>query len=212
MSGLSNEPTKLSLKDEVNPSLNPLLFSPEESAASKDSKIWNAFRNGSRDAFDYIFKHYASQLFAYGSQFTKDNELVLDCIQDLFVELWNRRQNISETTSIKFYLLRSLRRRIARTLQGIKRFETISEEFSYLEDKINFSAEHLIVLQEANRSKKASLRKAVQELTKRQREAIYLKFYQGLNNSAIASVMDLSESSVMTLVSQAIRALRLSIA
>lgn len=199
-------------KDEVSSTLNPLLFAPEESAASKDSKIWNAFRNGSRDAFDYIFKQYASRLFAYGSQFTKDNELVLDCIQDLFVELWNRRQNISETTSIKYYLLRSLRRRIARTLQGIKRFEAISEEAFYLEDKINFSAEHLIVLQEANRSRRASLRRAIQELTKRQREAIYLKFYQGLNNSAIASVMDLSESSVMTLVSQAIRALRLSIA
>ena len=191
--------------------MNPLLFSPEESTESKEVKIWNAFRNGSRDAFDFIFRQYASPLFAYGSQFTKDNELVLDCIQDLFVELWNRRQNISETTSIKFYLLRSLRRRIARTLQGIKRFETVSEELFYLEEKINFSAEHLIVIQESNRSKRANLKRAIQELTKRQREAIYLKFYQGLNNSAIASVMDLSESSVMTLVSQAIRALRTSI-
>ena len=193
---------------ESAPRPRPLFFTDNESPSEKDSKIWNAFRQGSREALDYIFKHHASNLFAYGSRFSKDQEIVLDCIQDLFVELWNRRQSLSETTSIKFYLLKSLRRRIARTLHGIKRLETISDEAQYLEDKMNFSAEHFLVSQETDQFRKASLKVAIEGLTKRQRESIYLKFFQGLDNESIASVMGLSEASVHTLVSQSIKALR----
>ena len=186
----------------------PLFFTNNDSPADKDSKIWNAFRQGNREALDYIFKEHASNLFAYGTRFTKDQELVLDCIQDLFVELWNRRQALNETKSIKFYLLKALRRRIARTVHGAKRLEAITDEVQYLEEKMNFSVEQLMVAQESDQARKAGLRRALEGLTKRQRESIYLKFFQGLNNEAIASVMNLSEASAATLVSQAIAALR----
>jgi RNA polymerase sigma factor (sigma-70 family) len=189
----------------------PLFFTDNDSSAEKDLKIWNAFRQGSREALDYIFKQHTSNLFAYGTRFTKDQELVLDCIQDLFVELWNRRQSLSETNAIKFYLLKALRRRIARTIHGAKRLEAITDDAQYLEEKMNFSVEHFLVLQEADQSRKASLKRAMEGLTKRQRESIYLKFFQGLNNEAIASVMSLSEASVSTLVSQAIKALRVAL-
>lgn len=196
---------------EPAPTPRPLFFTDSDSPSEKDSKIWNALRLGSREALDYIFKHHTSNLFAYGSRFSKDQELVLDCIQDLFVELWNRRQSLSETNSIKFYLLKSLRRRIARTLQGKKRLEAISDEAQYLDEKMNFSAEHFLVSQETDQLKKASLKRAIEGLTKRQRESIYLKFFQGLDNESIASVMGLSESSVHTLVSQSIKALRVAL-
>jgi RNA polymerase sigma factor (sigma-70 family) len=189
----------------------PLFFTNNDSAVAKDLKIWTAFRQGNREALDYIFKQHASNLFAYGIRFTKDQDLVLDCIQDLFVELWNRRQSISETNSIKFYLLKSLRRRIARTLHGAKRLEAITGDAQYLEEKMNFSTEHFLVLQEADQSRKASVKRAIEGLTKRQRESIYLKFFQGLDNEAIASVMNLSEGSLSTLISQSIKALRVAL-
>lgn len=190
----------------------PLFFKLSDSDADKDRKIWNAFRAGSRDALDFIFRQHASNLFVYGTRFTKDQELVLDCIQDLFVELWNRRQRLSETNSIKFYLLAALRRRVARSLNGVKRFEAISGDIIQMEEKINFSTEHLLVLQETEQFRKANLKRAIEALTKRQRECIYLKFFQGLDNEAISSVMGLTLGSVNTLVSQAIRSLRASVA
>lgn len=177
-----------------------------------DSSIWNAFRSGRREAFDYIFRREADSLLAYGAKFTTDQDLVLDCVQDLFVELWNRRHNLGETTSIRFYLLCALRRRIVKSIHGAQRFESVAEEATYLQDKVDFSAEHLWLLRESEQSKKAALRRAIDGLTKRQREAIYLKYFQGLGNEAIAGVMGLSDSSVNTLVSQAVRALRVALA
>ncbi|HEX5170043.1 MAG TPA: sigma-70 family RNA polymerase sigma factor [Cyclobacteriaceae bacterium] len=208
MEGQSDTLFGRSLESLLSP--EPILFTSKTGEADRDLKIWNAFRAGSREALDYIFKQHVSNLFAYGSKFTKDQDLVLDCIQDLFVELWNRRQSLSETNSIRFYLLRALRRRIARTIHGVKRFEAITEEAQYLEEKINFSAEHFLVVQETEQARIARLKRAIEELTKRQRESIYLKFFQGLDNKAVATVMGLSEASVSTLVSQAIRALRVA--
>jgi RNA polymerase sigma factor (sigma-70 family) len=182
------------------------------SEAEHDAVLWNALRSGSRHAFDSIFKLYAARLYSYGSKFTKDQNLVLDCIQDLFVELWNRRLNLSETDSIRFYLLKALRRRIARALNAARRFQGIEEDFRYLEEKVNFSAEHFLVIHESEQLRHARLSRSIEQLTKRQRESIYLKFFQGLNNQAIAAVMGLSENSVYTLVSQAVKALRSSLA
>jgi len=196
----------LNISEQGAPS-RALLFNNND-PIGKDSRIWNAFRAGSREAFDYIFKHEASPLLAYGSKFTNDHDLVLDCIQDLFVELWNRRSSLGETTSIRFYLLCALRRRIVKSIHGVQRFEAAAEEATHLQDQVNFSAEHLWLLQEAEQSKRASLRRAIDGLTRRQRESIYLKFFQGLSNEDVGKVMGLSESSVNTLVSQSVKALR----
>jgi RNA polymerase sigma factor (sigma-70 family) len=190
---------------------NALLFTNSD-PIGRDIRIWNAFRGGSREAFDFIFKQEAAPLLAYGTKFTSDQDMVLDSIQDLFVELWNRRHNLGATTSIRFYLLRSLRRRIVKSIHGAQRFEAVAEDMLRLQDRVNFSAEHLWLLQESEQSKKAALRRAIDGLTRRQRESIYLKFFQGLGNNDVAEVMGLSESSVSTLISQSVKALRQALA
>jgi len=185
-----------------------VFLKPGVSTSERDRLVWDAFRSGSREALDSIFRTHAPGLYAYGSKFTKDRDTVLDCIQDLFVELWNRRQSISSTSCIRYYLLKGLRRRITRSVHGAKRIEAVSQAAGYLDETIDFSAEHILVAQETEQGTKTRLKKAVESLTRRQRESIHLKFYHGLDNSSIAEVMGLTEASVHTLVSQAVRALR----
>ena len=186
----------------------PVFFRSSDSEADRDRAVWDAFRSGSREALDHIFRRHASGLYAYGSKFTKDRETVLDCIQDLFVELWNRRQNISSTDCIRYYLLKGLRRRITRAVHGAKRMEMVSQAAGHLDETVDFSAEHLLVTQETEQTTRAKLKRAVEGLTRRQRESIHLKFYHGLDITSVAAVMGLTEASVHTLVSQAVRALR----
>jgi RNA polymerase sigma factor (sigma-70 family) len=169
---------------------------PGSSTSEHDQLVWDAFRSGSREALDAIFRTHVSGLYAYGSKFSKDRETVLDCIQDLFVELWNRRQSISSTNCIRYYLLKGLRRRITRVLHGTKRIETASQMAGYLDESVDFSAEHILVAQETEQTTRLRLKRAVESLTRR------------LDNASIAEVMGLTEASVHTLISQAVRALR----
>src|ERR1051325_334426 len=78
--------------------------------------LWNEFRNGNADAFGQLIKIHYQDLFNYGTRFTKDEEMVKDCIQDLFLALWANRLTINETSFVKYYLLKSLRHSLSRMI------------------------------------------------------------------------------------------------
>ena len=79
-----------------------------------DIEIWKAFKAGDEDALCVIYDTYFRTLCFYGRKFSTDIELVKDCVQDVFTELILRREKLSDTDNIQFYLMRSVRRRIAR--------------------------------------------------------------------------------------------------
>lgn len=79
--------------------------------------LWNAFREGNREAFERIYALYAEELVSYAQRVTTNIQLIEDSVHDLFVELWQSRANLSGTDSIKFYLFRALRNKIHRIQQ-----------------------------------------------------------------------------------------------
>src|SRR3712207_1381315 len=85
-------------------------------ATYSDTELWQAFKKGDEEAFDYIFEKHVHILYNYGRKFTPVSEIIEDCVQDLFVEVWEKKKLISDTDSIKFYLFKSLRLRIIRRL------------------------------------------------------------------------------------------------
>jgi RNA polymerase sigma factor (sigma-70 family) len=184
------------------------LFKNAETQSETDRLIWIAFKQGNRSAFDHIFLKYSRLLYAYGVRFTKDKQLIEDCIQDMFVELWHRRENVSETTSIKFYLLKSLRRRIVRSLSQSKAAEKRSWEYINDEDNVDFSCELIWISEEMDLARKKQLQDAVAQLSTRQKEAVYLRYYEMMSYEAIALVMEITVASAYTLIGRAIADLR----
>lgn len=83
-------------------------------ASNKEIELWNLFRNGDRTAYAYFIHTYSNSLFNYGYRIYADHDFVKDCVQEVFIELWNRRHSINETSSIKWYLFKSVRLRIFR--------------------------------------------------------------------------------------------------
>lgn len=57
--------------------------------------LWLQFKNGDRDAFAALYQKFIIPLIAYGTRLCPDRELLKDQIQELFVELWNSRENLS---------------------------------------------------------------------------------------------------------------------
>jgi RNA polymerase sigma factor (sigma-70 family) len=136
-----------------------------------------------------------------------DKTLVEDSIQDVFVEVWNRKQFLSETSSIKFYLLKALKHKALRKLMTDNKYELqfLAEGFPIcLEDSVETK---LIIEQSASQVSKM-IKQAVEELPERQREIIEQRFYRNLSPNEISSLMKLSIDSTYTLLSRAIRELR----
>lgn len=172
-----------------------------------DKQLWNAFRAGDDTAFAMLYSAHYNALFRYGRKFTTDEELVRDSIQDMFLKLHKYRQSLSDTTSIRFYLLASLRKVIATNISLQNRQQLFIPNPAELNFDLEFSVEEAIIQEQTTHEHAERLRKAMVQLTKRQKEAIYLKFYGELSTPEIAEVMGLRYQSVVNLIHEAIRSL-----
>ena len=77
-----------------------------------DVRLWELFREGKEIAFTHIYQTHFEALFQYGCQFTKNESLVEDALQDMFIELREKRKQTIIQTSVRNYLFTCLRRRI----------------------------------------------------------------------------------------------------
>lgn len=167
---------------------------------------WSKFRQGDVEAFNRIYRHFAQVLYSYGSKFCKRSEVIEDCIQDLFVELWESRERLSATTSIKFYLFRCLRRKIAR-LPALA--VNISEDSHPLcNSLISESYEFSLIIEQKDEARKQLLEQALNDLSVRQREILYLKYFDGLSFQQIAEVMQIDLNSTYKLTYKALASIK----
>ncbi len=170
--------------------------------------LWRAFKSGDEAAFARMYQRYCHVLYGYGFRVTSDAALIEDSIQDLFIELWRTRENLSDTTSIKYYLFRSLRRRISRTLNSDPLRNDVSEIHDHAEWFSAPSFEALLVENQSNDARVAGLNRAVEGLSRRQREVISLRFYHNHDYQEICAIMSLNYQSVCNLVYRALDTLR----
>ena len=170
-----------------------------------DSEIWARFKNGDEKAFSYIFDTYHLQLFEYGQRFTADEELVRDSIQDLFFELARKKEKLSPTDNIIFYLLKSLRIKILNNLRMIKNINSMITADQLDEFRLEYSTE---VDFEEKELKLDQLADAINQLPPRQKETIYLKFYKNLTNAEVAEIMQLNYQSVSNNIQKAIHKMK----
>jgi RNA polymerase sigma factor (sigma-70 family) len=177
---------------------------------NKDYYLWKSFKEGSDDSFGELYDQYADGLYRYGMHFSRDKDFIRDCIHDLFLDLYKYRDRLSMTDSIRFYLLRSLRRKIN---QGqIKTINFIYDNNIMSSNDNQVPAfEDSIIASETEEENNRLLRKAMEKLTDRQREALSLKFEHNRTYPEIAEILDMTVESARTSMYRALKMLRESI-
>lgn len=171
-----------------------------------DAETWERFKSGDEKAFSYIFDTYHLPLYEYGQRFTSDEFLVRDSIQDLFFELARKKDKLSSTDNILFYLLKSLRLRIFANLRkNNRKVETVLDDERLDDFRLSYTTE---VDPEEKELRLDQLAQAINELPPRLKETIYLKFYKNLSNKEVAEVMQVSYQTVGNSVQKAISKLK----
>ena len=173
-----------------------------------DTKTWNAFLGGNQAAFEYIYQTHFPSLYNYGRKFSKDDALIGDTLQQLFIDLWQKRKRLGTTNQIKNYLYTAFRRSL---LRNQKRNSPTVPSFSSPSFEIVVSHETRIIQQQHIQEQAQSLQQAIDQLTEKQREVIYLKFYDGLSYAEISEIMGISPAQVYDFMYKALRSLRRNI-
>lgn len=174
-----------------------------------DNEILQGLAAGKNEAFSVMMKKYYSSLYRYGQHFTKDETIITDCIQDVFINCWQNRVNATSIRFLRQYLLTSLKRRILRvTSQDKNRVSIPDEELYDYHFSLEFSIEDIIVEKQLAEEKAAKLRHIINHLPARQKEVIYLIYYQQLDHQQVAEIMNINRQSVYNLLYESIRKIR----
>jgi RNA polymerase sigma factor (sigma-70 family) len=173
-------------------------------AAQSDSKLWDAYKNGDKEAFSFLFRKYYSPLFLYGSKIMQDQNALEDCIQELFMELWKSRSQV-EVKSVKAYLFKSLKYKIYRQLSQRK----ITSE-AFLKEDMVFELSHdtFMINREDETERAKQLIRAFDKLSNRQKEVIYLKYYLGLSYEEVSEIMEINYQVARNLLYLALRSMK----
>ena len=173
-----------------------------------DSILWRALKRSDKAAYEILLKKYYAIVLNYGVRFYRDKEFVKDAVQDLFSEIWNRREYLGDVVSVKSYLLQSLRKNIIRESSRLKWFreaDKISEDHDF---NVEFDIETYLISRDVETEMLKKLQLELDKLTKRQREAIFLRFNQDLSYEEISFIMGINYRSVVNLIHEAIKAIR----
>lgn len=169
---------------------------------------WSCLRKGDRAALDWMFRFFYQELYDYAIRLVDDKELVKDSIQDLFLSLWIKRERLTIPDSVKAYLLISLRNLIYDQLKErrkkVKRDKIIESE---LFDRA-FEIQDLSFKEDITAELKQKLVVALNQLNNKQRETLFLRYYNGLSNKEIAEVIGINHQSVKNNISRALINLR----
>lgn len=176
---------------------------------SDDRQLWLRLKKGDEDAFALLFDKYHTTLYNYGIKLSPGKPyLVEDAVQDLFIDLWRLRGGLTgEVESVRFYLYRSLRRKIHQAL----RKEPISDLPEAGFEKTPFSQtshESLLIQEETLHIRKERLGALLHRLPERQLEALTLKYFEDFSIGEIAQIMEVNEKSVRNFLYKALVTLR----
>lgn len=170
-------------------------------------EAWFKFVNGEEEAFEVVFKKYYKSLFGYGIEISRQPEIVKDSIQELFSYLWEHRKDLNHVESPYVYLFVSLRRKV---LGKIKEAKKTDGDINKIDENkfLELGKDNSIIIKETKLQNKKKLDQAMNQLSKCQREVIYLHFYEGMSYREIGKILSINRQSVRNHVYRAMQTLR----
>lgn len=174
---------------------------------NESKKLWEDFQSGDMYALANLMQCYYADLVNWGLRLHNEREFVKDCIQDMFEKLWMMRKTINSVENVRPYLMTILKTRILRELTNkhVTHQSDLNEEYTF---SVEFASDLRLIDEENEVFVIRKLEMVLNHLSSRQKELIYLKFYQNLSFEEIGEIMNLSRQSVYNLHQKSLYNLR----
>jgi RNA polymerase sigma-70 factor (ECF subfamily) len=169
-------------------------------AQEREYILFAEIRNGNEEAFNKAFDLYYSRLCFYADQILHDLDLSRSIVQQVFVDLWIKRERLL-VTSLQAYLYNSTRNA---SLDVLKHKKVESRYLSSLEKNESFVETDL--MEEAELADR--INRAIQNLPEKCREVFLLCRFEGLKYAEIADRLNISVKTVEMQISIALKKLR----
>ncbi|HEY4111945.1 RNA polymerase sigma-70 factor [Puia sp.] len=174
---------------------------PDEQVAIKQT--WQLLAEGSEYAFTQLFDHYRGKVYSVAWHFLKSPVLAEEIVQDVFMKIWLKRQDLQEIQNTENYLFILARNLIFDRLKALS-YETAAQKKWPLSSESVDDSDHRLRQDQCLQL----LRQAVDLLPQRQKEVYRLAKMQGLSQEAIAGQLQLSRLTVKKHMAEALKSIR----
>lgn len=182
-----------------------MIFAATDLLNKTDQEIWDLYRNGDQDAYNALMRRYTKSLINYGFRICQDRDFAKDCVQEVFLNLWRRRESQGPVQAVKSYLFRSIRFRIYRDSTLWQKNEDLNDKEHFA---IEFDIETKLIEDVALQEMSLKIKKILNTLPPRQKEIMYLRFFENLSLDQISDTMNISKQSVNNLLQKAYKGFR----
>lgn len=169
---------------------------------------WQQIRKGNKQALFDLYNNTYFHLVRFGLKITANDELVKDCVTQLFLQLWDKQSRLNEVQQVRAYLFTSLKRML---IDKLIYYSKTDEAISKLKDKElieELPYEEIIIRVQHDEELRGKLHKAIEQLTPKQKELIRLMFFEGLTYEQVAATTDQSIKTAYNTIYNAIKILR----
>ncbi|MCO5234968.1 MAG: sigma-70 family RNA polymerase sigma factor [Chitinophagaceae bacterium] len=169
-----------------------------------DSNIWAKVSRGNKEAYGELYRYMYKRLYNYGAKFTEEYVILEDVIQETLLLVWNDRSVIGTLTYAETYFYSVFRNIL---LQRLKEHYIQTRKITETTEP-EFNVEQVIIKNEHDLELKKRLEDSVKGLTSRQREVIYLRFYEGFSYEKVGSVLGITTKATYKIVARALERLK----
>lgn len=157
-----------------------------------------------REAYSSAYLLLYDRFYNYGTHLYNDADLVEDVIQEVLLSVWINRKALGSISNPDGYYFVLFRRALTKKIREISMVTILDNN----EFEPEFAIDAIIIRKETDEALQKKLQSAINTLTSRQREAIFLRFYEGFSYEETAAVLGISVKATYKIMARSLLALR----
>lgn len=169
--------------------------------------LWDSFLAGDDGAFSGLYEEFVRNLFSFGTTFTQDTELIKDCIQDVFIRLYNNRNNLGEVKNPKSYMLTALKNSLINEFDKRQTYRKFADAYGSGVDTEGSDTETAIS-KTIDTGAQGMITDFKSFLTMRQQEIIHYRFVEELSIEEISELLSINYQSVANIIQRSLKKIR----
>lgn len=175
---------------------------------SEEVKYWHNFIDGDLNALSCLFSYYVRNLVSYGMKICRDEELVRDSIQEVFIRLIQKRHKLKRNENIKGLVFKMLRNQIFDEIKLITKSQKTNKLIFTSGNTFEMDSEYLQIAREDEKKRESLITLALDQLSAHQKEAMILKYSNDFSYEQISQVMGIGVASARTLIYRTLKQMK----
>ena len=171
---------------------------------NNDDVLFKHLKKGSTSSFNMLFTKYYQDLCSFSNLIISNQQLAEEVVADVFVKIWQKKESIDITSSVKSYLYKSTKNTTISYIRKKKVEEISLDDIFNLQEENALNPETIIIQGETLEQ----IKDVLSILPKKSKLVFQMHRFNHLKYKDIAEIMNVSVKSIEKHMSKSMKILR----